>query len=839
MTNRVGHLDLEGRSVPVHDGDTVATALFRSGVRIFSRSFKYRRPRGLYCLTGDCPNCLVNVDGEPFVRACVTPAAPGQRVLRERGWPSADRDALGVLDRFHRLLPVGFYYKTLLRPRWLWPVVEPWARGLAGIGSIPADSSRTYREVRHLHPDLAVVGGGVAGLTAAIAAAEAGESVVLCDEGTIGKNVAGRSRRDSLDELAGRAGASERITVLERAPAVGVYEGPLVVVNEPSFLHLVHPRRVVIATGAVEEHGVFDGNDLPGVWLGRGAARLAGVYGLLPGRRVVVVGDGPEADEHAQTLREAGADVTFLREARVVAARGRRAVTQVELERDGARTSLPCDALVLSTQLVPRDGLLRQGNGLPVEGAGDAALPCTPTVRAPTSGIVCLCEDVGVDELEQAWHEGFRSTEILKRYTTATMGPCQGALCHWHLRAFVASKSDVSDRAASPTTARPPVRGLTLEEAASGVGHELDSRTSLHERHLALGATMEPAAPWRRPKHYGSMEEEYWAVRKAVSVMDVGTLGKFLVAGRDATEFLERLYPSHVGDLEPGRLRYALLLGEHGYVTDDGVVCALGDDRWYVTFTSSGAAATEATLRDWIETWQLDVRLVDMTAARGAINVAGPQARTLLQRLSDDALDNESFPYLRHREITVAGVPCRAIRLGFVGELSYELHHPSALSGGLWDALLAAGADLGIRPHGLDALRLLRLEKGHIIVGQDTDFDATPAKLNMPWAAKLEKPTFVGRTGLERSAAAETQRKLIAVAFGPEAPPEGAALTVDGRYVGNLTSSAYSPVLGHGVALGWVSRTDGSFPTTVEAGSATGTVVEHAFYDPAGELLRA
>jgi sarcosine oxidase, subunit alpha len=419
------------------------------------------------------------------------------------------------------------------------------------------------------------------------------------------------------------------------------------------------------------------------------------------------------------------------------------------------------------------------------------------------------------------------------------MGPCQGILCHRHLRAFVGAAAGQSGWGDGPTTARPPSRGITLQEVAAGVGHVPYQETALHDRHLALGATMEPAGVWRRPKHYGDVVNEYWAVRRGVSVMDVGTLGKFLVAGVDATEFLERLYPCHVGDLEPGQLRYGLLLGEHGYVVDDGVICALGDGRWYVTFTSAGASAAEASLRDWIETWGLDVHLVDLTAARGAINVAGPQSRALLQRLSGDPLDKESFPYLRHREITVAGVACRAIRLGFVGELSYELHHPSTQSRVLWDTLLEAGSDLGATPHGLDALRLLRLEKGHIIVGQDTDFDATPAKLNMDWATKLEKAAFVGKRGIERSAASEMQRKLVAVAFDGDAPPEGAPLMARGRLVGHLSSSGYSHVLGHGVALGWVSRVDGVFPSALEADGVVGTVVETAFYDPEGVRTRA
>jgi sarcosine oxidase subunit alpha len=855
-------LDFEGRAVPVLPGDSVASALFRSGLRVFSRSFKYHRRRSLYCLTGDCPNCMVNLDGEPCVRSCVTDAAPGQRVRREGGWPSVDRDMFGVLDRMHRLLPVGFYYKTLIRPRWLWSVAEPFVRRIAGQGTIQEGKRLEDREVRHLHPDVVVIGGGVTGLSAALAAARMGESVVLCDEGRLGEHIAPGHDRERVEALAAEVTSLASITLLERTPAVGIYEGPLVVLNERSFLHLVHPKRVIVATGAVEEHGVFPGNDLPGVWLGRGAARLAGVHGVVPGRRVVLVGRTRETAAHAETMRAVGCEVTVA-DGEVVEARGRKSVRSVVIDRGGTREEFRCDALVLSLGLVPRAGLALQAAGLAVVIVGDAASPGLDLAVAeklgrragtgeyvahetvaelagpPRGGIVCLCEDVGTDELEHAWDEGFRSTEILKRYTTATMGPCQGQLCQRHLRAFVASRPGATGPGSGPTNARPPARGITLEQVAAGVRDQLHQRTALHDRHLELGAVMEPAGIWRRPKEYGDVLSEYWAVRRGVSVMDVGTLGKFLIGGPDATAFLEQLYPCKIGDLSPGRLRYALLLGEHGFVIDDGIVCALDRNRWYVTFTTSGAATVEATLRDWADTWGHEVHIVDLTAGWGAINVAGPRSRELLQRLSSGVLENEAFPYLNHREMTVAGVECRAIRLGFVGELSYELHHPSDRSVELWDALLDAGQDLEIRPHGLDALRLLRLEKGHIIVGQDTDFDATPEKLNMNWAVRLEKPWFVGKKGVERANGYEPQRRLVAVSFSDHAPPEGAVLRADGHNVGFVSSSGWSPVLECGVSLGWVNCLKGSFPTEIESDGVAGHVIDHAFYDPKGDRLRA
>lgn len=858
----IGTLDFEGRTIPVLHGDSVAASLYRGGVRVFTRSFKYHRRRGLYCLTGDCPNCKLCVDGEGGVRACVKAAAPGQRVRREGGWPSVDHDVFGVFDRMHRLLPVGFYYKTMLRPRWLWPLAEPFLRRLASHAAVDLSVVPRRREARHLQPSVAVIGGGVAGLSAALSAAEAGESVVICDEGRIAEKIAPGPDRRRVEELAALVRSSKSITVFEDTPAIGVYEGPLVVLNEPTTLHLLHPARVVVATGAVEQHPVFPGNDLPGVWLGRGAARLAGAYKLSPGKRVVLIGSTREVSGHADVLRSIGADLTVA-DAKIIEARGRTKITDVVIDRGNGSETLRCDALVIALGLVPRADLALQAAGLPVTLIGDAASPGIELLAAeeqgrragrgdpvatepigdlpdaPHQGILCICEDVGMDELEQAWNEGFRSTEIIKRYTTATMGPCRGQLCHRPLRAFIASQSGATGPGSGATTARAPTRSITLEEVSAGVWPEPHQRTALHERHLQLGATMEPAGVWQRPRHYGDSRREYWAVRRNVSLMDVGTLGKFLVAGPDSVAFLEHLYPNRIADLKPGRIRYAVLLSEHGFVVDDGVVCSQDDGQWYLTFTSSGAATVESHLKDWAEAWNHEVYIADLTAASGAINVAGPHARELLQRLSSDALDNESFPYLHHRDVTIADVPCRAMRLGFTGELSYELHHVSTESERLWNALMEAGSDLGIRPHGLDALRVLRLEKGHIIVGQDTDFDSTPMRLNMDWAIKLDKPWFVGKNAIERAKTHALNRKLVAVSFSDHAPPEGAPLRSSGREVGYLTSSAWSPALECGVSLGWVECVDQVFPTEVESDGCVGTIVAHGFYDPEGERLRA
>ncbi len=873
----MGSFDFEGRKVPLEPGDTIASALFRAGVRTFSRSIKHHRRRGLYCLTGDCPNCLVDVDGEPGIRACTTEAADGMEVRREAGWPSAERDLLAVADRAHKLMPVGFYYKTFIRPRFAWSVAERVIRRATGVGRLPLHRAPEMKEARHLRTDVLVIGGGVAGLAAASAASKRGDSVVLCDEGRFGEKIAPGPALERIRALSGELRERVSVTLLERHTAIGIYEGPLVPVVGHEALLLVDPGRIVVATGAVEAHAVFRGNDLPGVFLGRGAARLAGVHGVAPGSRAVVAAETAEGVDHIRTLVDARLDVVaavvpdalsdqvpggirVIGGGKVVAAEGRKVVRAVVVDRGRGTQRIECDALVLSLGFAPRDGLLRMGADLPVAGAGDVVLlgctveeavesgtkagdgeaaPAGETEQGPLgrAGYVCLCEDVSVADLEQAWSEGWRSSEILKRYTTATMGPCQGAMCGRYLTSFVTERSG-SAAAGAPTTARPPARTVRLEDLAGGVDEVIEKRTALHQRHLELGARLDWSGSWKRPFNYGDAVEEYRAVRERVSVMDVGTLGKLLVAGRDATALVDRVYPCRIEDLAPGRSRYMLALDEAGYVMDDGLICALEGSRYYVTTTSGGAERMEAWIRNWADRWDLHVHVVDETPMLGAINVAGPRARDLLSRLTDDPIDRETLRYMGHLEITVAGVPCRAMRVGFVGELAFELHHPRSRSVELWDALVDAGADLGVRPHGLDALDVLRLEKGHVYLGQDTLPDDHPGKLGLDFAVAMDKPSFIGKVALERMAELRLERKLVGLAFDA-APQRGVPLSAGHRIVGRVTSCAHSEALGRPIGLGWLRAEGGEFPSELLAGDVPATVVPTPFYDPEGARLRA
>ena len=446
----------------------------------------------------------------------------------------------------------------------------------------------------------------------------------------------------------------------------------------------------------------------------------------------------------------------------------------------------------------PRD-LLARMVGRPSRHAPSGPRPAAFELPpCPTAGIVCPCSKVTVDDLQMVWDKGFQHLELVKRASLCGTGTCQGGVCMPHLRAFVTAKSG---QPAAPFTGRPASRQLTISEAAADMHLDPFRRTALHDEHVALGARMDRFGGWWRPWNYGNFLDEYWAVREGVSLGDVSTLGKMIVTGPDVVEALERIYPTTIHDIRPGRSRYVLLLNERGHLIDDGMVCREatddGSDRFVLTFTSGGASFAEAWIRDWIETWDLDVHILDRTLALGAINVTGPLAAELLRRVGLD----EPPRFLQHVHTDVAGIPCHVLRLSFTGEASFELHHPRTHSVELWQALMAAGRDLGVRPHGLQALFALRLEKGHVIVGMDTEMDSTPRRINMDWAVKLDKADFIGRTALLRTADLDDHRRLFGLTMQGPAPIEGAPIWVGGEIVGHVTSSFHSPGLGqHGDA---------------------------------------
>ncbi|MBI2878927.1 MAG: (2Fe-2S)-binding protein, partial [Candidatus Rokubacteria bacterium] len=949
--------DFEGRPIPAGEGDSVAAALYAAGIRIFSRGFKYHRPRGLLCCAGRCPNCLMNVDGTPSVRTCVEPVRDGMRVRHQNAWPTLERDLFSVIDKFDRLLPVGFYYKTFIHPRRLWPAYEWVLRHLAGLGEL--DLERTpgaHGETVHLFPDVTVVGGGPAGCAAALEAARLGASVLLVDDQPLlgGALRTRLGRVDGPGGLAGLAGweaarrlAAEvegepRIQRLQTATAFGVYEGLLLGVMQGRRLYRVRMRQLVVATGGFEHPLVFQGNDLPGVFLGTGLQRLITLDGVRPGRAAVVVTNADHGWAVAQDLLAVGVEVAAVAEARpelppaaealaaagvkcfagttIHDARGRRHVEGALLVRldaggdpvAGSERLIACDLIAVSTTPEPAGALLAQADGrLGYDPALDAVVPQAlassvhaagavtglsdlgfallggrlagleaasalglgggeasrmATLRAeveahrarlrrglrvrqltsvPSVGrkrFVCLCEDVTEKDLADAVREGFDHLETLKRYTTVTMGPCQGKMCHLPAIGVTARLTGRGMAETGTTTARPPVQPVPLGVLA-GPHHEPVRRTPLHARHAALGATWMDMGAWKRPLLYTSVEAEVRAVREAVGLIDVSTLGKLEVVGREAAAFLEWIHPGRVADLAVGRIRYRVMCDDAGIILDDGTTARLGEDRFFVT---TGTGSLEA-VGQWLEWWLAGtgrcVHVADVTSAYAAVNLAGPKCREVLARLTDLDLSPGAFPYMAVREALVGGVPALLLRIGFVGELGYEIHAPAEYGAWLWDLLLDAGREHGIRPFGVEAQRVLRLEKLHLIPGHDTDALSNPLEADMAWAVKLDKPDFIGRRSLEAARARGLRQRLVGFELlDGVVPGEGDTIVADGRPIGRVTSSKWSPTLGRGIGMAWIppelAREGAEFEIRSQGRLTRGRVVVRPFYDPDGARLK-
>ncbi|MGZ4431750.1 MAG: 2Fe-2S iron-sulfur cluster-binding protein, partial [Gaiellales bacterium] len=604
-------------------------------------------------------------------------------------------------------------------------------------------------EVQREELDLVVVGAGRSGTAAAAEAKRAGRQVTILDGG-------------------------------QGTEVVAIYAGPTLIARTPEGMLHLRAKEVVVATGAAEIQPVCPGSDLAGLLTARAAQRLQ-VAGVDLG---VAVAIGP-APEGVPCTPLTGKLVRFEGEGRV---------TAVITREGGEETSTPCSTVVLNLGRSPRDVLSRMTDDLPVRVVGSAS-EAYPLPPAPIEGIVCQCAGIGVDDLQGVWDRGFNELELVKRASLAGTGTCQGAACLPHVRAWIAARSG---QVPQPFTARPASRQITLGEAGADVHLDAFRRTALHDEHVAQGAQMDRFGGWWRPWHYGNHLAEYRAVREAVSLGDVSTLGKFVVAGTDAVEFLQRLYPTDVSTIRVGRSRYALLLNERGHVIDDGMICREADDRFVLTFTTGGAGNAEMWMRDWIETWGLNVLLLDRTMSLAAINVTGPRAAELLARLG--LMDPPRF--LQHVHTELAGMPVHVMRLSFTGEASFELHHPVDRSAELWRALMSEGANLGIRPHGLQALFALRLEKGHVIIGMDTKLDTTPRRLGMDWAVNMEKADFIGRDALARTGALPDHRRLVGLTMPGEAPSEGSPVSAGGDVVGHVTSSFTSPTLGQAVMLG-------------------------------------
>ncbi|NMZ38786.1 2Fe-2S iron-sulfur cluster-binding protein [Pseudomonas proteolytica] len=455
-------------------------------------------------------------------------------------------------------------------------------------------------------------------------------------------------------------------------------------------------------------------------------------------------------------------------------------------------------------------------------------------------------EDLQVRDIVNATKIGYRDIQLVKRYSTVGMGPSQGRHSALPTARLVAASTQRSVSETGVTTARPPFEAEKLAHVA-GRAFDPYRQTPMHKRHVEAGAKMMPAGIWQRPAYYGKaserdacMQAEALHVRNKVGIIDVSTLGGLDVRGPDAAELLNRMYTFAFLKQPIGRSRYALMTNEQGAVIDDGVCARFGEHHFYVTATTSGVDRIYQQMLKWNAQWRLDVDIANVTAAISAVNVAGPDSRKVLEKVCQDLdLSAEGFPYLGVRQGTVAGIKARLLRVGFVGELGYEIHLPARHALKLWDALMEAGKALDIRPFGVETQRLLRLEKGHVIISQDTDGMTHPGEIDMGWAVSRTKPFFVGRRSVDILEAQPQKRKLVGFTLPKTSPqPLEGHLVLRGPDIsGNVTSCEYSQSLDTIIGLAYAafdqSQPGQQIPIRVEGGVIVqATVVKLPFFDP-------
>lgn len=893
------HFSFEDKPYAGFEGDSVTSALWAEGERILGRSFKYHRPRGILSLANHDINVMLENGAETNLRGDGLPLAQGMRLRAVNTLGGVRRDYAAALGWLAPLLPAGFYYKAFHRPKALFPFWENVIRRMAGLGVMNPLAPRGLAIKTHLHCDVLVVGGGPAGISAALSAARQGASVILADEnphigGTLGYDHGGSDEAPALlARLQSELVMLPNVRVLASHVAGAWYADHLVPLFGPEGMAKVRAGRVIIASGAFEQPAVFRNNDLPGVMLGSAAQRLIHRYRVKPFQRAVVLGGHDNAARVALDLLIAGVEVAAYVDLRADAdckalqqrgipvytghclreAVGKHGVEGVRIARwDGQGNPelqhsefIACDGVAMSVGWAPAAALLYQSGstmrfdevcqqfvpdqlapGMFAAGRingvyglqqalqdGERAarqalgrrLVATPAATADAShpwpivqhashkNFVDFDEDLQLKDFATAAQESFDNIELLKRFTTVGMGPSQGKHSNMNAIRVLAKLRGEPIPQVGSTTARPFFHPVPLGHLAGRSFHP-ERHTPLHRWHTQQGATFTAVGDWQRPAFYGSnrqtaLVEEALAVRQAAGMIDVGTLGKFEIRGPQAGEFLERFYTGHFLRQRIGSTRYALLLDEAGIITDDGVVAKFAEDCYYVTSSTSNAAAVYREMVRRLHLWQLDTVIVNLTGSYGALNIAGPQSAQILAQFTPT--DLAALAGGGAVETTVAGLAARVLNARFVAELAFEIHAHAPNISAIWQALFEAGQPYGLRAFGTDAQRLLRLEMGHFIVGHDTDGLTNPLEAGLQWALAKDKPFYLGQRSLKRISTKPMKKRLVGFTLERASaglPEECCLVLRDGVIVGRVTSIAHSPTLGQAIGLAYVAEQD-------------------------------
>jgi sarcosine oxidase subunit alpha len=877
-------------------------------------------------------NCDINAlmqDGQKLnVRADVTPLTQGMILEAVNTFGGVESDRASVINFLSPFLPVGFYYKAFHNKK-LFPFWERTIRNLSGLGKLDVSTPHIRTPKRYDFCDVLVVGAGVSGISAAIAATQSGADVVIVDENA---KIGGNSYQLEKELLAARS--HPKIRIYTATQAAGYYADNWIPLVNDNYLSKMRAKVVIAATGAYEQPAVFRNNDLPGVMLASAGQRLIYRYAVKPMNRAVVLvanKDGyqavldlvahdvkvmavvdlrknPPVNELTQKVRSLSVPIYLgycIYEAKPnPVGDGVASAVISPINNQGTTEKIPCDGIVISVgwasaanllvqagtkmrfdeflqQFVPEtlppgvfacgrvNGVFDFGQkrldgkraGLEAAnylGLGDKLdITVAPEIESAShhwaiaphpkgKEFVDFDEDLQYKDFVNAIQEGFDNIELLKRYTTVGMGPSQGKHSNMNALRILAKITRKSAGEVGTTTARPFFHPVPMPHLA-GKGFTPFRQTPLHSRHAEMGACFMSAGMWTRPEYYvregksrkECIEFEVATVRDRIGIIDVGTLGKIEIRGADAAEFLERVYTGRYSNMQVGTTRYALMLDETGVIVDDGVVARLGIEHFYFTTTTSGATQIYRELSRLLTMWQLDCGIVNLTGARSAINLAGCYAREILAKLTNIDLSSTAFPYLAVREAEIANIPALLMRVGFVGEWSYEIHLSAEFTPVLWDTLLKAGKDYQIAAFGVEAQRVLRLEQGHLIIGQDTDGLTTPIEANLEWAVKMDKLFFIGQRSLKVVAKRPVKHKLVGFILEADivTPPQECHLVIDRNDIaGRVTSIAFSPTLQRYIGLAYVTPELATkkqfFIRLSDRTFVSATICHTPFYDP-------
>ena len=931
LINREKHVNFkfDGNDYKGFEGDTVASALLASGKKLFGRSFKYHRPRGVLTAGSEEPNALLTVGQgafqDPNIRATTQEIFEGLITKSQNNWPNLHYDILSANDLFSNFLGAGFYYKTFMWPKSFWEkLYEPFIRRAAGLGALSGlHNSDTY-EKAYAFCDLLVIGGGPSGLMAAKIAAEAGLDVIIAEQEPI---FGGRliSETEEVDGMPGGVWAAETIKnlkelnnvrLLSRTTVTGVYDQGTFGAVERVGHHLpdrggdrplecfwrIVAKHSILAAGAIERSIAFPNNDRPGVMAASAVRTYLNRFGVSTGKSVALFCNNNTAHNTAKDLLESGIDVAaiidsredsktdldvpFYNGAEVSNTSGRHGLKSIVVKNSNTETTIEVDCLAVSGGWNPTVHLTCHMNARPVwdekilsfipkigsvpnmavVGAANGFMDTNMCFASADQEVSLILKafgkvakskklpkvektkyeiapkwsvegkgrawldyqnDVTVKDIQQAVQENFKSVEHMKRYTTQGMAIDQGKNSNVASLAILADATGQGIPETGTTTFRSPfvpVSIASMGKNAQGIGFAPQRHTTSHIASVDRGAPMVESGLWYRPSYFPEVGETNWRqscdrevemVRSNVGVCDVSTLGKIDIQGPDAHKLLDFVYTNMFSTLKVGKVRYGLMLREDGHVMDDGTTARLAENHYLMTTTTAAAGQVMRHL-DFVHQCiypEWDLSFISVTEQWAQFAIAGPKSQELINAVLDQPITSDTFPFMSCASVGVLGEVGRLFRISFSGEHGYEIAVPSRYGESLFRLLVSRAEEIGGGPYGMEALNVLRLEKGFIthaeIHGRVTAFDLGMERM------VSDKKDCIGKKSAARPGLRDNEREqLIAIK-----PVGSIKQIVAGAHLfdlndapirqndkGYVTSVGFSPTFGHFLGLAFLKN---------------------------------